>query len=148
MNELVVLEMRPQPLLRGQLTSHIEQRVPRSLSNAGAHARRLCPLHAGYEHAGLLRRGSSLEDDRKACADRYTDEQLQRKVRNPPVHDLADRGLGNRQRTRSLALILSLTLDESGDLQGKVAPQSLYRGVVRVHGRGLYPIRYEYANLI
>lgn len=124
-NELTVFEVSAQALLKRHLSRSRKQRVPRFLGKLGSDTGADGRHSAGYEGSCFLGHCAGLENQMQSRTNCNTNQQFERQVRYPAVHDLAQRGLRYTQQLRCGCLIQLLSLHGASDLQSNIAAQCL-----------------------
>jgi hypothetical protein len=120
-HELTVVEMGVQALLGRHSSYSCEHRIPRTVGKRGSHT--LTSRRHSYESSCLFRHRSGLKDQLQTCANRDSNQQLERQAGYPAAHDLADRELRDLQQLGRCRLAQLLPDQEPRYLQGHVPAQ-------------------------
>ena len=136
-----MLEMSVQPLLGCHLSGSRKQCVPRIIGKPGSRTCASSWHGATYESPRFLWHRSDLENQMQVCTNGNAQQQLQRQVGYPAVHDLAQRGLRYPQQLRRGCLTQLLPLQKACDLQSNVVAQ-------RLDGRDIFWLTHSYLTIV
>src|SRR5688572_23261003 len=97
-DELAVLEVCVQALFGRHLAGGRKQHITRVIGELRARTRASSRRRTAHESARFFRDSSGLQDQMQTCSYCNTQQQFERKVGDPPVDDLTERGLRYSQQ--------------------------------------------------
>ena len=139
-HQLAVSGMRFEPLLRSQISRILAQRLMCLIGNLRPQDPILLKWLARDEHSRFFRILACLQHDRQFGTHCNADQQLEGKLRDFAVHDLAHSRLRDSQPLSRGDLGLAATPDVARDLKRQIAAQRMDCAGIGISGHSAFTI--------